>query len=100
MGSGLAPKNFPWPSTIGSSPAAAPLTQSMAPGQVGATSPYGGTNQPGSSGTPAAPTLPATPTPPTQPPQNPLLPKNPLAPITRPVAGGSQLGLANAFYGA
>jgi hypothetical protein len=38
MGSGLGPKNFPWPSTIGSSPAAAPLTQSMAPGMVGATS--------------------------------------------------------------
>ncbi len=94
MGGSLAPRSFPWPSTIGGSQAVSPLVKATAPSAVTSTSPYGGSAQPDE--------LPASPT---QAPQGTLAPVAPIArmnPIARlnpirPIAGG--LRAPSAFYG-
>lgn len=91
MGGSLAPKSFPWPSTIGGSQAVNPLNKATAPTLNSTTPPYGG-SAPGASGV-------ATPT---QPPTSPIVgtpmrPTNPLAPVANPVIGLPRM--ASAFYG-
>lgn len=81
---GLAPKQFPWPTTIGGSPNVSPLV-SASP------------NQNYTAPAPGSPSQLDQPNPITQPSKPPLAPPNPVNPITNPVRINP--GMSRSFYG-